>query len=42
MGNKPQQGQTSDVIRVRYDKLQALRDAGRDTASSKSGISAIS
>ena len=30
MGNKPQQGQTSDVIRVRYDKLQALRDAGRD------------
>ena len=30
MGNKPQQANTSDVIQVRYDKLQALRDAGRD------------
>ena len=30
MGNKPQQANTSDVIQARYDKLQALRDAGRD------------
>ena len=30
MGNKPQQANTSDVIQVRYEKLQALRDAGRD------------
>ena len=25
MGNKPQQANTSDVIKVRYEKLQALR-----------------
>ena len=30
MGNKPQQANTSDVIKVRYEKLQALREAGRD------------
>ncbi len=30
MGNKPQQANTSDVIQVRYDKLAALREAGRD------------
>ena len=30
MGNKPQQANTGDIIQVRYDKLQALRDAGRD------------
>ena len=30
MGNKPQHANTSDVIQARYDKLQALRDAGRD------------
>ena len=30
MGNKPQQANTSDVIQVRYDKLTALREAGRD------------
>ena len=30
MGQKPQQANTSDVIRVRYDKLDALREAGRD------------
>ncbi len=29
MGN-PQQNKTSDVIAVRYDKLNALREAGRD------------
>ncbi len=28
--SKPQQANTSDVIQVRYDKLQALKDAGRD------------
>ena len=30
MSNKPQQANTSDVIQVRYDKLQALKEAGRD------------
>ena len=30
MGNNPQQANTSDVIKVRYEKLQALREAGRD------------
>ena len=30
MGNKPQQANTSDVIQVRYDKLAALKEAGRD------------
>ena len=30
MGNKPQQANTGDVIQVRYDKLDALREAGRD------------
>ena len=30
MGNKPQQSNTSDVIQVRYDKLNALKEAGRD------------
>ena len=30
MSQKPQQANTSDVIQVRYDKLDALREAGRD------------
>ena len=30
MSQKPQQANTSDVIKVRYDKLEALREAGRD------------
>lgn len=30
MDNKPNQANTSDVIQVRYDKLNALREAGRD------------
>ena len=30
MGNKPQQSNTSDVIKVRYEKLDALKKAGRD------------
>ena len=30
MSQKPQQANTGDVIRVRYDKLDALRAAGRD------------
>ena len=30
MDNKPNQPNTSDVIQVRYDKLNALRKAGRD------------
>ncbi len=30
MSNKPQQANSSDVIQVRYDKLNALREAGRD------------
>ena len=30
MSQKPQQVNTSDVIQVRYDKLDALREAGRD------------
>ena len=30
MGNKPQQANTGDVIQVRYDKLEALKQAGRD------------
>ncbi len=30
MSHKPQQANTSDVIQVRYDKLDALREAGRD------------
>ena len=28
--SKPQQANTGDVIQVRYDKLDALREAGRD------------
>lgn len=30
MSQKPQQSNTSDVIQVRYDKLDALRESGRD------------
>lgn len=30
MSQKPQQANTSDVIQVRYDKLDALRESGRD------------
>ncbi len=30
MSQKPQQANTSDVIKVRYEKLDALREAGRD------------
>ena len=30
MSQKPQQANTSDVIQVRYDKLDALKEAGRD------------
>ena len=30
MSQKPQQTGTSDVIKVRYEKLDALREAGRD------------
>ena len=30
MSQKPQQANTSDVIQARYDKLDALRAAGRD------------
>ncbi len=30
MEQKPQQGNSSDVIKVRYEKLDALKEAGRD------------
>lgn len=30
MSQKPQQNGTSDVIKVRYEKLDALKEAGRD------------
>lgn len=30
MSQKPQQSNTSDVIQVRYDKLDALKESGRD------------
>ena len=30
MSQKPQQNGTSDVIKVRYEKLDALKKAGRD------------
>ena len=30
MSQKPQQNGTSDVIKVRYEKLAALKEAGRD------------
>lgn len=30
MSQKPQQTGTSDVIKVRYEKLNALKEAGRD------------
>ena len=30
MSQKPQQTGTSDVIKVRYEKLDALKKAGRD------------
>ena len=30
MSQKPQQTGTSDVIKVRYEKLDALKEAGRD------------
>ncbi len=30
MSQKPQQANSSDVIQVRYDKLEALRESGRD------------
>ena len=30
MSQKPQKANSSDVIQARYDKLEALRQAGRD------------
>ena len=30
MEQKPQQSNSSDVIKVRYEKLDALKEAGRD------------